>query len=465
MSEYMNRLSSVDNNPIDKNAPGSTGKGVIGTTAHLNLSIVCPYMNMCDKGSDELSRLKPGDYRPLQKLSPHHWAAILSLYNTTFLSGGYITILPPIQLASAVSPEQAIAQRNELEKLSKIPWEPLAVAMDPFDIDEEFVPSLPTPTQMSDAPFFPSSPMELFLTAILCIISVLVLTYTFVVLYRCICSRNYAEWRASWMGTKEASDPSSQVVLEAVPLVLSGHAQPVECLASDGHWLVSSCLAGNIRVWDSTTGDLVTITRAKPQNPLTTGDEDALYKELDNVCSQIKSPNSRTLHNTATQFKPDADSAIDPCFCVNDVHNSWLGRCRESSSNYVLPQNATVSETEAQSSDTNSDQHKQSSVMRETGGGECKDYSQSTDDGPRISPIWCLDCQNNLIVVGCASGHIEIWEATSGKCKSANFDLAVVAIWSSIWTAVRPTQSSKVDVVEVKNQIATESVLLDFPFN
>lgn len=40
--------------------------------------------------------------------------------------------------------------------------------------------------------------MELLLTAILCIVSVGVLAYTTVVLYRCICSRHYAEWRAGW---------------------------------------------------------------------------------------------------------------------------------------------------------------------------------------------------------------------------------------------------------------------------
>lgn len=48
------------------------------------------------------------------------------------------------------------------------------------------------------APFYPSSPMELLLMTILCLISVSVIAYAMVVLYHCVCSRNYAEWRASW---------------------------------------------------------------------------------------------------------------------------------------------------------------------------------------------------------------------------------------------------------------------------
>lgn len=50
----------------------------------------------------------------------------------------------------------------------------------------------------SSEPFIPTSPSELILTAVLCLISILVLVYTLIMLYRCVCSRNYAEWRAGW---------------------------------------------------------------------------------------------------------------------------------------------------------------------------------------------------------------------------------------------------------------------------
>jgi len=64
-----------------------------------------------------------------------------------------------------------------------------------------------------EVPFIPSSPMELFFTAVLCVVSTVVLAYTMVMLYRCVCSRNYAEWRASWAGDREGVtvDGSTQV--------------------------------------------------------------------------------------------------------------------------------------------------------------------------------------------------------------------------------------------------------------
>ncbi|KAJ8980052.1 hypothetical protein NQ317_012892 [Molorchus minor] len=37
----------------------------------------------------------------------------------------------------------------------------------------------------------------------------------------------------------------------------------------------------------------------------------------------------------------------------------------------------------------------------------------------RLSPIWCMDYLDNLIVIGCADGRLEFWEGTTGKLKSA----------------------------------------------
>ena len=51
-------------------------------------------------------------------------------------------------------------------------------------------------------------------------------------LYKCICPRNYAEWRASWVadkageagssGSSGGADIYTQVVQESVPIVCSG---------------------------------------------------------------------------------------------------------------------------------------------------------------------------------------------------------------------------------------------------
>ena len=31
-----------------------------------------------------------------------------------------------------------------------------------------------------------------------------------------------------------------------------------------------------------------------------------------------------------------------------------------------------------------------------------------------VPPVWSLDCSDRLVVVGCANGRIEVWEARTG---------------------------------------------------
>lgn len=43
--------------------------------------------------------------------------------------------------------------------------------------------------------------------------------------------------------------------MEAVPIVLEGHQQEIECVVTDGSSVVSSCLGGQLKVWDAATGE------------------------------------------------------------------------------------------------------------------------------------------------------------------------------------------------------------------
>ncbi|XP_067004981.2 sterol regulatory element-binding protein cleavage-activating protein isoform X2 [Anabrus simplex] len=223
-----------------------------------------------DSGQDDLARLKHSGFDPWRRLSHRHWPAILSLYNMS-VAGHYITILPAIRISHAVTPEMARTLRNLEEQASQhFQWQALAAALDPLDFsDGETDKDSPWKSFSrnylgSDVPFIPTSPMEIFLTALLCIISVAVVAYMMVVLYRCVCSRNYAEWRASWAGEcEQVADGIAQVVMEAVPLIMEGHQQEVECLATDGSVVVSSCLGGQVRVWDSLSGELLAIIDRK----------------------------------------------------------------------------------------------------------------------------------------------------------------------------------------------------------
>ena len=112
------------------------------------------------------------------------------------------------------------------------------------------------------SPFVPTSPSELFLAFVLCFPSLLFILYLVVVLYRCVCSRNYAEWRTSWnYGPDQkisTNDFYTQIVQESVPIELKGHKHEVEALVSDGNLVVSLCLGGSLSTWDSYTGEIVT---------------------------------------------------------------------------------------------------------------------------------------------------------------------------------------------------------------
>lgn len=55
-----------------------------------------------------------------------------------------------------------------------------------------------------------------------------------------------------------------QVVFEALPLVLDGHRQEVECIGSDGNVIASVCLAGTLKVWNSCSGEnITTVNRSR----------------------------------------------------------------------------------------------------------------------------------------------------------------------------------------------------------
>lgn len=44
----------------------------------------------------------------------------------------------------------------------------------------------------------------------------------------------------------------------------------------------------------------------------------------------------------------------------------------------------------------------------------------------RESPVWCMDFSNDLIILGCADGRVEFWEASTGKLMVSYFRLCVV---------------------------------------
>lgn len=393
---------------------------------------------------DDMFRLKLSSYEPWKHLHPQHWLSVMSLYNIS-LSHRSVAMLPPLYLSHVVSPERAIVMRNPQERAFQFQWERLAAALDPLEFSEVNM-KAQSHTGLG-APFIPSSPMEVFLTSLLCIISVIVVAYGVYVIYRCVCTKNYAEWRSSWMSNDEENNVINsrlQVVLEAVPIPLIGHPQEVECIATDGNIVISSCLSGEIRSWDAYTGEQIDIIH-RTKKPKSSSSNN--HKREERLSSWL-AKNRQAQHKTSKLF-PDLQSTISTKFTRSDhprtesrltsrdgfdfgekVKSIYHSFRRDQLKENVFPpdvnekasamdsdtQHNTITEKTPEADDDDDDDIILAGDDTSTSHSDSEATSNSGDFKPH-GIVWCLDCRNNVIALGCSSGHIELWDITSCKLK------------------------------------------------
>ncbi|RZC39326.1 sterol regulatory element-binding protein cleavage-activating protein [Asbolus verrucosus] len=367
--------------------------------------------------SNDFENLKHSDYAPWLKLSPQHWFSIVRKYNLS-LSGQYIAILPNIKISHVIRPEQAALLRNPSEKYGeKFQWQALAAALDPIDFQGMETATSKTTIPQSEQPFYPTSVFAMILITILCLISVIVLAYTFVVLYRCICSRNYAEWRASWFNEKAEENVEEQVMLEAVPVVLDGHQQEIEWITTDGATLVSSSLDGQLKVWDSSTGELLTNVDRKSHFHGTPNPQD-INSECDDNSSDYESgsPPSRDEHSLFPRLKHRINTNFSnvkdhPHSNSYDAKADFNKAYRELYFNRDIPKvRNRMKEVKRTKENTRFSFSESNQNFSGSNGSEFVVNN-------KLSPIWCMDYLDNLIVIGCADGRLEFWEATTGRLK------------------------------------------------
>ncbi|XP_058065673.1 sterol regulatory element-binding protein cleavage-activating protein [Anopheles bellator] len=442
--------------------------------------------------TEQLNRLKHPDYETVYLLSNFHWSSILKQYNVS-LSGRYVTVLPAIKLSHAVNPPTAIALRNADEKEAPrhFQWKALAAALDPLDLNDiDPGDEPPGGGSISNAPFYPKTPMEILLACMLLAVSTFVVTYTLVVLYRCVCTRNYAEWRASWYAESVANGDgdtkAEQCLLEGVPIQVNGHAHRIECLVTDGNMIASSCLQGQVKVWDITNGELMAEIdrwnyfemqqqRASSSSP-TTSESGVLLKadggrgsitgiqeafpaanggdSLPPTPTSSSPPKSDTswnqqmlssfklkkkLHFNFSSLQDDAPlSATAPpdpkLFDFRTQYERFFTPC-------PLPPRSDIASGTGSDlrhrftrsglrdavrtvpvSPVGGSEHEHGGSPRSTSlSSECPQppgsASPPSSKHHRVSPIWCLDFLDNLIVIGCADGRLEFWEGTTGSFK------------------------------------------------
>ena len=77
-------------------------------------------------------------------------------------------------------------------------------------------------------------------------------------IFRFICNKNYARWRSRDERAAHGQEEFyTEIVQDGAPLCLEAHSAHIEALQTDGHLLVSQCLAGRLVVWDTLTGEII----------------------------------------------------------------------------------------------------------------------------------------------------------------------------------------------------------------
>ncbi|XP_012945124.1 sterol regulatory element-binding protein cleavage-activating protein [Aplysia californica] len=425
-------------------------------------------------------------------LSFNHWPGLFHYYNIS-LSGRYISILPSIHLSHLIPPSTAISMRHQSDrKTVDMQREHQETGTGPLPHDmlqfsshvsyhEDPHPDLSDSSSENDShgkrshlpphnyPFYPKSQREFVITIVLCVLSVIVITYFMMYLYRCMCSRNYSRWRHSWTrANRRRSRGYIKQIKESVPLVLSGHSQNIECLLGDNGLIVSCCLGGHLKIWDSNSGDCInTIIRRSITPPAhrrpcvgrNIEDSDAdLYAEYHGSRSssessllgdasgdgvRVRKGNSFTLHTGSTHgrrssrrrkssresqdVKPDLSSTINTEFSSMDgplVQSSPNGFDFQTLFEGVYEEHRRYLQEEGNDLRVHSSNdltllssYDERSRSWSYGDQSSFEAAVHEEDLEQSSPVWCLACLHGLVVTGCGNGRVEVWEAETGELR------------------------------------------------
>ncbi|KAF0300972.1 Sterol regulatory element-binding protein cleavage-activating protein [Amphibalanus amphitrite] len=418
--------------PADQAAPAPAAAPAAGKLAAALLTAGEPPPPSSAATDDDLTLLRHRDPAVWHRLHDFHWMSLMRVYNVT-TRGGYVTVLPPVYVSLAVSPQEALQARHPRDaEVSDRVVDRIALTLGQLeiaDIDETGQPSQ-YPSPSSDYAYVPSSPFEVFLVVLLALPSIAFIIYLLVVLYRCVCSRNYAEWRSSWGADGQGAGDyhQQQVVLEALPLRLSGHSQQVECLQTDGQLLVSCCLAGQVRVWDAVTGDCVRVINRGTATPSPRASREDVHSDygsggsppsrgerhLEQMAKRLSTPQ---LAQSDHQLTPTVDltfssrPAAPPAAADAPYDFSRFLAAREPSED---PGPAPAPRRT----------HRRVWSAGSAVAGAARDEDRAGAP-PERGAIWCMDCSDGLLAVGCSDGSVEVWDAATGALKLVHSEVAV----------------------------------------
>ncbi|XP_037310648.2 sterol regulatory element-binding protein cleavage-activating protein isoform X1 [Pungitius pungitius] len=370
-----------------------------------------------------------------RRLSFRHWPSLFSYYNIT-LAKRYISILPVIPVTVHLSPQEAIETRHPQDTRHPPPSIPKVSA----NLQTDFT---------------------LYKVAALGLAAGVLLVLLLFCLYRVLCPRNYGQNGVAHGRRRRGDLPCddygySPPVSEISPLLLRGHSMDIECLASDGMLLASCCLAGQIRVWDTQTGDCLTVI---PNVGLRRSSSSGRWEQREGwdgvggapepECfgpslggdgppeEEVYPVRRRAAPAWPTLFgdQPDLTPLIDTNFASQPpshlcppprdgfdfgglVERAYKEHEPPSPSAYPAPSSASSSPPSG------------ASLQRSPSAGDAAAFSaqerasaagtQAAADGE--SSVWAMELRGNLIAAGRSSGKLELWDAVEGSLRCINED-------------------------------------------
>lgn len=369
-----------------------------------------------EQSPHEDASLHHSNARLWEELPTKHWTTLFDYYNVS-VAGRYISILPPVLLSVPVPASKAIEMRHADDHRTM------------FHANWRIIPNMDreqAERSASGGLMHPASRAEATLVLALSIPTVLFVVYLFVTLYRCMCSRNYAEWRSSWSTLYPAGDQDCDtfLVMDTYPIELHGHSQEVECIVTADNTIVSSDLGGNIRVWDSNTGECISTlnrrrvrcSRKEPKrenytlrasgsfsSDSTYGSSPTGSCDLTLGCQQSR---EYSVEFPAGQSSP---STLSPALTTDDGRHKGYDFSR-----FVQP-SLGLATREHEGQDGMTLRVQDLGVPEESERERLSEGRSAGSGSLEFQPIWCMGCYEQWLVVGCQNGRLELWHMLTGR--------------------------------------------------
>lgn len=194
-------------------------------------------------------------------------------------------------------------------------------------------------------------------------------------------------------------------------MVLEGHKQDIECIATDGVSLVSACLNGQLKVWDNNTGELISHIDRKQYFCGDKYDDQSLEDDLSDYESGSPPSRDDTLPRIKRRINTDFSLAKHSPNSSLDSKSDFMRSYRHFYVEDKVRNRKSFGEVSRNWNSENSEGSlKNDKLTRELSDSGC-------NIGGKLSPVWCIDYVDNLVVIGCADGRLEFWEGTTGKLK------------------------------------------------